>query len=124
MSRLRSQISKAKRSYKGEVMKKVIAALLFVPTIAHAEFMTGNDLLSDMNGSNSRQMLALGYVMGVTDTFNTLTVCPPNGITAGQVQDIIRKHLEENPSSRHFTADSIIRNKLEALWPCSRNRGT
>jgi hypothetical protein len=107
-----------------EIMKKLIAGLLFVPAVAQAEFMSGNNLLSDMNGSNMRQMLALGYVMGVTDTFTTVTVCPPSGITSGQVQDIIKKHLEDNPASRHYTADSIIRNKLEAIWPCSRGRGT
>ena len=105
-------------------MKKILATLLFVPAMAQAEFMSGNSLLADMNGSNMRQMLALGYVMGVTDTFTTMTVCPPSGITSGQVQDIIKKHLEDNPASRHYTADSLIRNKLEAIWPCSRGRGT
>lgn len=104
-------------------MKKALAALLFAPAMSQAEFLSGNNLLSDMNGSNMRQMLAIGYVMGVTDVFTTATVCPPAGITSGQVHDTIKKHLEDNPSIRHFTADSIIRNKLEALWPCSRGRG-
>jgi hypothetical protein len=105
-------------------MKKLLVSLLFVPAVANAEFMSGNQLLSDMNGTSMNQMLALGYIMGVADTFNTITVCPPANVTAGQVQDIVRQHLEANPSKRHFTADSLIKNKLEEIWPCRRGRGT
>lgn len=104
-------------------MKKLLVSLLFVPAVANAEFMSGNQLLSDMNGTAMNQMLALGYIMGVSDTFTTITVCPPANVTAGQVQDIVRQHLEANPASRHFTADSLIKNKLEQIWPCRRGRG-
>jgi hypothetical protein len=105
-------------------MKKLLVSLLFVPAVANAEFMSGNQLLSDMKGSDMNQMLALGYIMGVSDTFTTITICPPANVTAGQVQDIVRQHLEANPSKRHFTADSLIKNKLEEIWPCRRGRGT
>lgn len=104
-------------------MKKFIAVLMLVPALANAEFMSGNSLLTDMNGSEMKKMFAFGYVIGVADTFSNSTVCPPANITAGQVQDIIKKHLEDNPATRHYTADSLIRNKLEAVWPCSRGRG-
>jgi hypothetical protein len=109
---------------KGVAMKKILTGLLMVPTMASAEFMSGNNLLSDMNGDIVDQMIALGYVMGVSDVFTNGTVCPPNNVTAGQVKDIIKRHLEANPSIRHFTADSIIKNKLEETWPCRRGRGT
>ena len=105
-------------------MKKLFVSLLFVPAVANAEFMSGNQLLSDMKGSDMNQMLALGYIMGVSDTCTTITICPPANVTAGQVQDIVRQHLEANPSKRHFTADSLIKNKLEEIWPCRRGRGT
>lgn len=105
-------------------MKKLIASLLFVPTMASAEFMSGNDLLTNMRGDVTSRALAIGYVMGVIDVFTNSTICSPPGITAGQVKDIIRKHLEENPGSRHFTADSLIRNRLERIWPCLNGRGT
>lgn len=104
-------------------MKKLIAALLMVPSIASAEFMSGNSLLRDLKGDALDQMIALGYVMGVMDVFTNATVCPPNGVTAGQVQDIIKKHLEESPGTRHYSADSLIRNKLERTWPCLRGKG-
>jgi len=104
-------------------MKKMLAALLMVPSIASAEFMSGNTLLRDMNSSALDKMLALGYVLGVIDVFTNSTICPPPGINAGQVQDIVKKHLEDFPAIRHFSADSIIRNKLERIWPCAPTRG-
>ena len=104
-------------------MKKLIVSLLFVPTMASAEFLSGNSLLRDMKSDVMDQMLALGYVMGVIDVFTNSTICPPPGITAGQVKDIVQRHLEDNPGSRHFTADSLIRNKLERIWPCAKGRG-
>lgn len=105
-------------------MKKTLVAFLFVPAMANAEFMSGNQLLRDLtDGSQMNEMLAIGYIMGVSDTFTNATVCPPAGVTAGQVQDIVKKHLIANPAIRHFTADSIIRNKLEDIWPCRRGKG-
>ena len=104
-------------------MKKLIAGLLMVPSIASAEFISGNDLLRDMRGDITSRALALGYVMGVIDVFTNSTICPPPGITAGQVKDIIQRHLEDNPGTRHYTADSLIRNRLEIIWPCLRGKG-
>jgi hypothetical protein len=104
-------------------MKKIIACFLIAPSIACAHFMSGNDLLRDMNGGSVNRGLALGYVLGVTDALYSIVVCPPTNITAGQLTDIIRKHLEDNPGSRHYSADSIIANKLTAMWPCQSGRG-
>ena len=110
-------------------MKKILAALLFVPAMAQAEFVSGNDLLSRMKSDVMEQMYALGYVIGVADSAENITVCSPDNIKAGQVYDIVQNFLEANPAIRHHSADIIIRSKLEALWPCkqqgkSRGRGT
>ena len=110
-------------------MKKLLIALLFAPTMAHAEFMSGNDLLSKMTADVMDKMYALGYVIGVSDSVENVTVCSPANIKAGQVYDIVQNFLEANPAIRHHSADIIIRSKLEALWPCkqqgkSRGRGT
>jgi hypothetical protein len=104
-------------------MKKIIACFLIAPSIASAEFMSGNDLLNDMNGSNVNKALALGYVIGVSDTLNKVIVCPPMNVTAGQTVDIIKKHLEDNPNIRHYSADSIVATKLGSIWPCQRGKG-
>ena len=104
-------------------MKKIIACFLIAPSIASAHFMSGNDLLRDMNGGSVNRSLAIGYVLGVTDTLTNIAICPPANITSGQVTDIIKKHLEDNPSSRHYSADSLISNKLVSIWPCQKGKG-
>jgi hypothetical protein len=109
------------------VMKKILATLLFVPAMAQAEFMSGNNLYKDMQGDALDNIHALGYVLGAADSAINVTVCPPEGVKAGQVYDIIKKFLEANPAIRHYSADTIVRTRLEALWPCKqqgRGRGT
>lgn len=109
-------------------MRKLLITLLFAPTMAHAEFMTGNTLYRDMQSDVMDQMMALGYVLGAADAVINVTVCPPAGVKAGQVYDIIKNFLEANPSIRHYSADVIVKTRLEAVWPCkdqgkSRGRG-
>jgi hypothetical protein len=108
-------------------MKKLLAALLFVPALAHASFLSGNELLSRMNGSSMEQIHALGYVQGVVDAYTYLFICPPNQITAGQVRDMIKNYLTNLPAQRHKAADVLIREALVSVWPCKQNnsgRGT
>jgi Ser/Thr protein kinase RdoA (MazF antagonist) len=107
-------------------MKKILASLLLVPVMASAEFFAGNELLRHMKSDAMDQMHALGYVLGVVDVHTRRTICPPEGVKAGQVYDVVKKFLEENPAVRHFSADSLIQYRLEQVWPCSapqRGRG-
>ena len=109
------------------VMKKILATFLFVPAMAQAEFMTGNTLYKDMQGDVIDQMMALGYVLGAADAVINVTVCPPAGVKAGQVYDIVKNFLEANPAIRHYSGDLIVKTRLEAVWPCKqqgRGRGT
>jgi hypothetical protein len=76
-------------------MKKLIAGLLFVPCVASAEFLSGNDLLSRMNSEEVVQrMFALGYVAGVSDAQQHVFSCPPAGVTNGQVRDVANRCAE------------------------------
>ena len=90
---------------------------------AHAEFKDGNKLLSEMNGNAYQQMTALGYVVGVADTLDTMTICAPNSITAGQIHDMVKQFLVENPGVRHYSGDSIVNRVLSKAWPCVKSRG-
>jgi hypothetical protein len=45
-------------------MRKLLAGLLFVPCIASAEFMSGNNLHGKMNGDFGDKMLALALFRG------------------------------------------------------------
>ena len=101
-------------------MKHLILTVALCATSAQAEFMDGNKLLADINGSGMRQMAAIGYIMGVADALTSVTVCMPPTVTAGQLNDLMRNHLESNPQTRHFTGDSLISHVLTRVWPCQR----
>lgn len=107
-------------------MKKAIAALLFVPAMAHAEFFSGNDLLAKLQGDVYDKVQSIGYVQGVFDVYVHVTFCPPNGgrdITAGQIQDMVRNYLTNHPAIRHKTAESLINDMFKQVWPCANRSG-
>lgn len=101
-------------------MKHLILTVALCATSAQAEFVDGNKLLADMNGSGMRQMAAIGYIMGVADALTSVTVCMPPTVTAGQVHDMVKNHLEANPQTRHLTGDSLVSHVLTRVWPCQR----
>jgi len=103
-----------------ERTKNLLPIAVLVCASAHAEFKDGNMLLSDMNGSPISQMNALGYVTGVADALNRVTFCPPSGINAGQINDVVKLYLENNPANRHNTADRIVNHVLKTVWPCAQ----
>lgn len=107
-------------------IKKWAAAALMIPSIASAEFFSGNDLLKRLNGDNIEKMQALGFVQGVFDVYVDVTICPPNNgrqVTAGQINDMVRNYLENSPAIRHRTAQSIINEALSGAWPCKKRNG-
>jgi hypothetical protein len=100
-----------------------IALALSAP--ASAQFMSGNLLLSRMNGNEADRIMALGYVMGVTDAGDRVYHCAPATITAGQVRDMALQYLRANPENRHLSADLLITGLLINAWPCPKNeKGT
>jgi hypothetical protein len=101
-------------------MKKLLISFLLCPIIANAEFFTGNDLLTRMNGSTLDQMQALGFVQGVFDVYVDVTICPPSNVTAGQLNDMIKNYLTNIPAHRHLTAESLINQALKSVWPCKQ----
>ena len=103
-------------------MKKILASLLFVPVMAHAEFWTGNNLLENMKGSEVDQIQAYGYVMGVFDTSSGVDHCGNRvrHITVSQVNDVAKRYLEQNPALRHHAADLLVRAALGLSWPCPK----
>lgn len=106
-------------------MRKLLAALLFVPAMARADFFDGNILLKELRDVNSYGFFtSIGYIQGVVDAHNSLFFCAPVGITAGQARDVVKNHLEANPQIRHLPAEQIIRDRLKQIWPCpNRNSG-
>ena len=105
-----------------------VAVLVSGP--AKADFKVGNQLYSDCHGKTLvDQGICLGYVTGVADLLGALTgmgwslgirVCIPSQVSAQQVIDVVKQHLEKNPSLRHYSATSLITQALSEAWPCPK----
>jgi hypothetical protein len=103
--------------------KEIIIPLLFslVSISATAGFWDGNKLLSDINSETySGKALALGYVIGVHDSFDTWLFCTPENSSQGQLRDVVKKYIENNPAIRHKSADTLIVNALQQSFPCPK----
>lgn len=102
-------------------MKKLlIAAAVVITTTAHAQFITGNLLLEQME---SKPLQAYGYIAGVFDTLSGIVQCAPQGVTLGQVHDMTRNYLLADPNNRNLAADIIITKVLASAWPCPKKGG-
>lgn len=121
-------------------MKKGITFLaLLIPTIAHSG-PSGNDLHTWLNSVNEfEQSYAEGYIAGIIGAedlqkfvylelakthkdmmFPENKFCPPSQSTLGQGTDIVKRHLTENPSKRHFQASQQVVVALGNAWPCNQ----
>lgn len=104
-------------------MKKLIVVGMLVAMPAYAEFKDGNKLLSEMNDANIvDDMASLGYVMGVTDAGQGVLHCAPPNVRAGQLRDMVKQYLTDNPSIRHLAGDSIVTHVMKSTWPCTSSK--
>lgn len=103
-------------------MKRLLL-LVFFCSAAHAEFYSANDLFNKMNGDHSDKMMALGYISGAADVMTRIDICPPQGVTLGQMSDVVRALIIERPEMRHYSADSFVRVALMKAFPCQKGRG-
>ena len=106
-------------------MRKAIILALALAGSAHAEFVDGNKLLSQIKDSGYfSQGHALGYIAGVADTGLGVIHCAPSNLTAGQLNDMVRNYLENTPAERHLTGDTIVNKVLKTVWPCAKRGGS
>lgn len=91
-------------------MPKLLAALLLaLATTAHAEFVTGNNLLASLKKADAAERAAaIGYIVGVADTLEGSVSCLPKSVTVPQVVDLVVQWLEHNPRLRHNSGDREI----------------
>jgi hypothetical protein len=102
-------------------MKKLILAALMVVSIsAHAEFMSGNDLLQYINGDGSDVSFANGYIAGIADTQANENICLPGSVALKQVRDMVAQTLMLNPTKRHLSADLFVVKSLSDAFPCPK----
>ena len=106
-------------------MKKLLVAILMVPAVAHAGFLSGNKLYDNLiSDQTAERLYALGYVTGVHDALEQTNHCSPSNVTAGQVRDVVRRYFDQNPEFRNFDADILIRVALSNAWPCAKNKSS
>jgi hypothetical protein len=123
------------------MLKKVLLALamllflFFIYDYAqfkYAQFKNGNQIYYELTSSNpdeyikdAEQNFAKGYITGVFDAYNGLVFLVPYEMTKGQVVlgqvlDIVKKYLEENPASRHEAAAILIGKALAEAFPIKK----
>lgn len=109
------------------MIRRIVTAIAFTCFMgaAHAQYTDGNKLLSDIESDSVvREMVALGYVIGVADTGWWILHCVPNRVQAGQIRDMVRNYLRANPEERHRAADILVTRVLNHAWPCPKRSPT
>lgn len=94
-----------------------------VPCVASANFWTGNDLYTKLSSSEGVERIhGYGYVTGAFDVASYIWFCPPTGggITVGQISDIAKNWLANNPHRRNEAAEKLLREAYSQVWPCPK----
>jgi hypothetical protein len=100
-------------------MKKLLISLMFIPVMASAEFVSGNDLYRDLRSDKvSDNLYALGYIAGVADAGQSGSHCIPSTVNLGQIQDMTVDYLRRNADVRNLSADILVGLMLLERWPC------
>jgi hypothetical protein len=113
-------------------MRKALLALcaissFYAPVTATA--YTGNQLLPECETTNvsyclgeiSGFRLGFGFVMNRWQVEPKL-MCVPDGVSNGQLRDIVIQYIRENPQTRHESAQFLIVWSLEKAFPCGSRR--
>ena len=90
-------------------------------TVAHAEFISGNELLRRLESSESYDRgLGMGYVAGVFDATSGVHHCSPSSVSLGQIRDMTLKSLRTMPEMRDRSADLYVVVSAKRMWPCKK----
>jgi hypothetical protein len=77
---------------------------------AQGGFLTGNELLTYCKGDSRGQAQCVGYIEGVVDALalNRPLCRLSEGVTVGQLKDVVVNALIADPTERHFAAFSLV----------------
>lgn len=109
-----------------------VAAIVAVTTLSivaplHASsYYSGYELLARCD--DNRQLACIGYIAGVSDLTNALIatgalprgLCIPDNASAGQLELVVVQYLRSRPQNLHYEASLLVKNALEAAFPCAR----
>jgi hypothetical protein len=111
-------------------MKRLILAVLVVCAVSPAwggeVFQLGNGLHKICQSKSVYNSgYCDGYMSGVADALQGAnkgvggnTFCHPKGVTVGQLSDVAKLWLSQNPKYRHFTGHSVVARALSEAFPC------
>jgi len=118
-------------------MQRIAFFLLICSFSASA--MTGNELLALVTSSDmDKKFQGIRYIEGYRDAVITSKyfeeelakemkrapnlhthACIPQGVKNGQILDVVKLHLQNNPSFRHEDAAAQVHLSLITAWPCN-----
>jgi len=108
-------------------MKKILVALFACLSFsAFAQevqvFVDANKIHNGLNASSQYQeFFSYGYVIAISDALDRKGMfCLPKGVTQGQIQDTVKKYLNDNPQKRHMAAFGVIAQSLSENYPCKK----
>lgn len=89
----------------------------------YAYYFTGNTLqprLEDWerNSAAESSWVGVGYVVGVHDALDGVSICSPQEVTIGQIAAVALKYMRNHPESLHLLGSVIVGSELSSVWPC------
>jgi Rap1a immunity proteins len=89
---------------------------------------TGSDLRRALNEpAGLRSGVAFGYIQGVVNSMEVLypnqsLSCSPDGMTVGQMVDVVKRYLHNHPQTGHEPAVIVIATAASEAFPCDKAR--
>jgi hypothetical protein len=84
---------------------------------------SGNALLRALKDKDNffANGYAKGYINGFVDMLESADiVCVPDGVTNGQIYDVVQQHLEQNPAARHRRGSNLIVSAVGTVFTCKK----
>ena len=105
----------------------IVVFVCVASSTAYAQFQTGNDLYKNwleykkfQTNTTSNFFNAgyyLGFVAGIAESWDLISLNIPEGVTQGYIADIVGKYLEEHPEERHLAASASVMKALQTAFP-------
>lgn len=96
----------------------LVASLTLNPSAAFGYFMTGNSIFRDCDALTPA---CVAYVTGVVDGQwwgEPAMNCVPDGVTTGQLAQVVGKYLREHAERLHLNAPVLVTDAIHEVWPC------
>ena len=112
------------RLKESDMKRLLLAAMLLLSANSHAAWEDGNELHDGCNKEGMFLGYCYGYITGTLDA-NTSAIfrpyCLPEGATQGQMWDLVKKWLADNPAYRAIPADRAVTAAMMEAFPPKRS---